>query len=58
MAIHQARGEVLTGLLYVDPDAGDLHTAMYTTAAPLNSLGVQKLRPGVSALEKLNASFR
>ncbi len=58
VAIHQARGEVLTGLLYVDPDAGDLHAAMNTTAAPLNSLGVQKLCPGVPALEKLNASFR
>ena len=58
VAIHQARGEVLTGLLYVDPDAGDLHAAMNTTAAPLNSLGVQKLCPGVAALEKLNASFR
>ena len=58
VAVHQARGEVLTGLLYVDPEAGDLHAAMNTTAAPLNSLGVQKLCPGVPALEKLNASFR
>ena len=58
VAIHQARGEVLTGLLYVDPDAGDLHAAMNTTATPLNSLGVVKLCPGVAALEKLNASFR
>jgi 2-oxoglutarate/2-oxoacid ferredoxin oxidoreductase subunit beta len=58
VAIHQARGEVLTGLLYVDPDATDLHAAQNTTAAPLNSLGVQKLCPGAPALEKLNASFR
>ena len=58
VAIHGARGEVLTGLLYVDPDAGDLHAAMNTTATPLNSLGVQKLCPGADALEKLNASFR
>jgi 2-oxoglutarate ferredoxin oxidoreductase subunit beta len=58
VATHQARGEVLTGLLYVDPDAGDLHSAMNTTAAPLNSLGRAKLCPGASALEKLNASLR
>ncbi len=58
VAIHQARGEVLTGLLYVDPEAGDLHAAMNTTAAPLNSLGVAKLCPGVGALDKLNASLR
>ena len=56
--IHQARGEVLTGLLYVDPDASDLHASMNTTAAPLNSLGVEKLCPGVAALDKLNASLR
>ena len=56
--IHQTRGEVLTGLLYVDPDASDLHASMNTTAAPLNSLGVSKLCPGSAALEKLNASLR
>jgi 2-oxoglutarate/2-oxoacid ferredoxin oxidoreductase subunit beta len=56
--IHQARGEVLTGLLYVDPDASDLHASMNTTAVPLNSLGVGKLCPGSAALEKLNASLR
>ena len=56
--IHQARGEVLTGLLYVDPDASDLHAAMNTTAAPLNSLGVARLCPGAAALEKLNSSLR
>ena len=58
VAIHHARGEVLTGLLYLDPEAGDLHAAINTTALPLNSLGVEKLCPGVAALEKLNASFR
>ncbi len=55
---HQASGEVLTGLLYVSPDAGDLHAAMNTTAVPLNALGVKKLCPGVEALDKLNASMR
>ena len=46
------------GLLYVDPEAGDLHAAINTTAAPLNSLGAGKLCPGAGALEKLNASMR
>ena len=58
VAATQARGEVLTGLLYVDPDAADLHAAMNTTATPLNSLGAAKLCPGAGALEKLNGSFR
>ena len=56
--IHQARGEVLTGLLYVDADATDLHAAMNTTATPLNALDAQKLCPGASAMAKLNASLR
>ena len=30
--IHKARGEVLTGLLYLDADATDLHAAINTTA--------------------------
>ena len=58
VATHQARGEVLTGLLYVDPDAVDLHAAQNTTAVALNALGADLLCPGSSALEKLNASMR
>src|SRR5215204_1092746 len=38
MQSHHARGEVLTGLLYVDPLATDLHSALNTTARPLNTL--------------------
>ena len=56
--IHQSRGEVLTGLLYLDADATDLHAAMNTTATPLNALDAQKLCPGASAMAKLNASLR
>jgi 2-oxoglutarate/2-oxoacid ferredoxin oxidoreductase subunit beta len=55
---HQARGEVVTGLLYLDPLATDLHTAMNTSDRPLNTLGVAQLCPGVKALEKINASLR
>ncbi len=58
MQTHQAHGEVVTGLLYVDPLATDLHTALNTPAAPLNSLNAPELCPGVAALGKLNASLR
>ena len=58
MQTHQARGEILTGLLYVDPLATDLHTALNTTERPLNTLGVAELCPGPAALDKLNASLR
>ncbi len=55
---HQARGEVVTGLLYLDPEAGDLHDNMNTPRTPLNALGVADLCPGVDTLAKINASLR
>jgi len=55
---HQARGEVVTGLLYVDPDASDLHQALNTSAKPLNALGRKELCPGAQALAGLNAALR
>ena len=58
MQRHQALGEVVTGLLYVDPLAADLHTSLNTTATPLNGLGAPQLCPGVAALDKVNASLR
>jgi len=58
MQQHAARGEVVTGLLYMDPLATDLHTAMNTCALPLNTLDESRLCPGAKALEKINASLR
>jgi 2-oxoglutarate/2-oxoacid ferredoxin oxidoreductase subunit beta len=58
MQEHQARGEIVTGLLYVDPLATDLHTALNTTARPLNTLEAPHLCPGIPVLEKINASLR
>jgi 2-oxoglutarate ferredoxin oxidoreductase subunit beta len=54
----QARGEVVTGLLYVDPDAGDLHAHLDTVPAPLNSLEAAELSPGAAVLDRINASLR
>ncbi|MGE0358219.1 MAG: 2-oxoacid:ferredoxin oxidoreductase subunit beta [Burkholderiales bacterium] len=53
-----AHGEIVTGLLYVEPEAGDLHESLGTTARPLNELGEKELCPGQSALEKFNAGLR
>ena len=55
---HAARGEVVTGLLYVDPDSSDLHEHLNTVAEPLNRLSARELCPGSVALEKINASLR
>ncbi len=55
---HQARGEVVTGLLYVDPAARDLHQHLSTIETPFNVLGERELCPGSGTLEKINASLR
>ena len=55
---HHASGEVVTGLLYVDKDAHDLHQHLNTVAKPLNALSVQELSPGAAMLAKINASLR
>jgi len=55
---HAAKGQVVTGLLYVDADAEDLHSHLDTVATPLNTLGEKELCPGTAALEKINASLR
>jgi 2-oxoglutarate/2-oxoacid ferredoxin oxidoreductase subunit beta len=54
----QERGEIVSGLLYVDPSASDLHQALRTSAQPLNALGEAELCPGAATLHKLNAAMR
>jgi 2-oxoglutarate ferredoxin oxidoreductase subunit beta len=55
---HQARGEVVTGLLYVDAGSRDLHRHLNTVAAPLNALSAHELCPGAATLEKINSTLR
>ena len=55
---HHAKGEVVTGLLYVDPDAHDMHEHLNTVKTPLNRLGMAELCPGSKALQAFNQSLR
>ena len=55
---HLRQGEVLTGLLYLEDEAGDLHSHLNTVEVPLNRLGVAELCPGAAALDRINASLR
>ena len=55
---HQARGEIATGLLFINAQAGDLHAGLNTVARPLNALDEADLCPGAAALAALNASLR
>jgi 2-oxoglutarate ferredoxin oxidoreductase subunit beta len=53
------KGEVLTGLLYVSPDAEDLHKHLNTyDTRPFNQLGEKDLCPGSATLDKINAALR
>ena len=54
----RARGEVVTGLLYVDGGADDMHAAMKTVGVPLNALNDAELVPGAAVLAAVNASLR
>ena len=52
------KGEILTGLLYMNPESSDLHDMIETSDRPLNSLSQSELCPGSDVLAKLNASLR
>ena len=58
LAQRKAAGEIVTGLLYVNEEADDLHALLNTVDSPLNELGEKELVPGAAALEKFNASLR
>ena len=51
-------GEVVTGLLYLEPEAADLHDYLNTVETSFNALGEDELVPGAQALEKFNQSLR
>ena len=52
------KGEILTGLLYVDPDSQDLHEVIQSSQKPLRSLTKAELCPGQKALDVINAGLR
>lgn len=52
------KGEILTGLIYIEPNTNALHDVLQTTKTPLNTLKEDLLCPGVDALEALNQSLR
>ncbi len=55
---HAAQGNVVTGLLYIENDAQDIHEHLKTSKAPLNSLVEKDLCPGSKALDAINDDYR
>ncbi|HUR31267.1 MAG TPA: 2-oxoacid:ferredoxin oxidoreductase subunit beta [Saprospiraceae bacterium] len=59
-AVHQAneKGDVLTGLIFIDPQQMEVHEILNTVDKPLNEFGENDLMPGIEALADINASYR
>ncbi len=55
---HAAKGQIVTGLLFVERESEDLHAHLNTVETPLNALSEKELCPGSAALAKINASLR
>ncbi len=54
----QAKGEVVTGLLYIDESAADMHVVNKTVETPLVEIPYESLCPGNAALQELMEEFR
>lgn len=55
---HNAMGEVVTGLLFIDEHKGDMHALSNTTRTPLRDLPYDKLNPGREALARIQKAWR
>ena len=54
----QSQGEVVTGLLYIDERASDMHAVSGTIEGPLTSVPYEQLCPGSAALDALQEEYR
>jgi 2-oxoglutarate ferredoxin oxidoreductase subunit beta len=55
---HQGRGEVVTGLLYLNESVQDVHEMSQTPDQPLVDIPFEELCPGASALNSLQDEYR
>jgi 2-oxoglutarate ferredoxin oxidoreductase subunit beta len=53
-----AKGEIATGLLYINEQQQDMHDILTTDDRPLNQMPMSELCPGSKALEAINARLR
>jgi 2-oxoglutarate ferredoxin oxidoreductase subunit beta len=58
MQENQAKGEITTGLLYIDESQPDMHEVNNTSGTPLVDLPYDKVCPGNETLQKLQARYR
>ena len=53
-----SKGEIATGLLYINEEQQDLHDVLTSDKRPLNALPMAELVPGSKTLEQINARLR
>ena len=49
---------MVTGVLYIDDTAPDLHDLLNTVETPLNEAPMERLCPGSAELQKINKSLQ
>jgi 2-oxoglutarate ferredoxin oxidoreductase subunit beta len=54
----RARGEILTGLIYIDEESKEFHDILKTVPEPLNQLSEKELSPGSEILNSINEAHR
>ena len=54
----ESRGEIVTGLLYVDESAREIHEVNATPATALSKVPFSKLCPGAATLASMQQDFR
>ena len=54
---HKEKGNILTGLLYVDPENQEFHEIQSTIEKPLRDCNESELCPGSQMLESINDSL-
>ena len=54
----QPANAVVTGLLFIDPNAPDMHELGQSSPTPLRDLAYEKLCPGSAELERMQEEFR
>ena len=55
---HRGRGEIVTGLLFIDQNVPDMHEQSRTVTTPLKDMNFEDLNPGSAALHELQKGLR
>ena len=58
MQNYKAEDKIVTGILFIEADAREIHDTMNTTAVPLRDLSEKELCPGAGSLEEINTLHR